>query len=58
MGETLRGTVETPKKIVETLGKTCGNTMGNGRKWLENWGNITPRESPCNNHAENEMDRL
>ena len=26
--------------------------MGNSRKRLENWGNITSRESPCNNRAE------
>ena len=36
-----RETVETPEKIVETLGKTCENTMGNSTKWLGNWGNIT-----------------
>ena len=39
-------TVETPEEIVETLGETCGNSMGNGRKWLENWGNKTSRELP------------
>ena len=39
-------TVETTKEIVETLGETCRNTMGNGRKWLGNWGNITSRELP------------
>ena len=45
--ETLRGkAVETPEKIVETLGETCGNTMGNGKKLLGNWRTITSRESP------------
>ena len=39
-------TVETLKEIVETLGETCRNTMGNDRKWLVSWGNITLRESP------------
>ena len=33
---------ETPKETVET----CGNTWGNGKKQLENQGNITLRESP------------
>ena len=27
-------TVETPKEIVAILGKSCGNTIGNGEKWL------------------------
>ena len=40
-----RITVETGETI-ETLGETCGNTMGNGRRWLGNSGNITSRESP------------
>ena len=31
-------TVETSIEIIKTLGETCGNTMGNGRKWLGNWG--------------------
>ena len=51
-------TVETPEKVVETLGETYGNTMGNGGKWLGNWGNKTSTKSPCNNHAENETDRF
>ena len=45
-----------PKEIVETLGKTYGNTARNGRRWLGNWGNITLRES--NNLAENETDKF
>ena len=45
--------METTEKITETLGETCGNTMRKGRKWLGNWGNITSRELPCNNHQEN-----
>ena len=46
MEETMRETVETREEIVETPGETCGDTMGNGRKCLVNWGNITLRESP------------
>ena len=38
--------METPEEIVETLGETCGNITGNGRKWLGNWGNITSRVPP------------
>ena len=51
-------TVKTPEEIVETLGEICGNTMGNDRKWLGNWGNITSRESPSYNYAENKTDRF
>ena len=29
------------EQIVEALGETNGKTMGKGRKWLRNWGNIT-----------------
>ena len=39
-------TVETSEKIVEATKKICVNTIGNGRKWLGNWGNIKLRESP------------
>ena len=44
-GERWGETVET-HKIVETPGETCGCTMGNGRKWLGNWGKVTSREWP------------
>ena len=30
-GEILRGSVESPKEIVETLGETYRNIMGNGK---------------------------
>ena len=36
------GNSKTPQEIIETLGETWENIMGNGRKW----GNITLRESP------------
>ena len=39
-------TVEAPEEIKETLRETCGNTMGDGGKWLGHWGSITSRESP------------
>ena len=39
-------TEETPIEKIKTLGETCRNTRGNGRKQLGNRGNITLRESP------------
>ena len=41
-----RKTGETQKEAIETSGKTCKNTWGNGRKQLGNQGNITLRELP------------
>ena len=32
--------------------------MGNCRKWLGNRRKVASRESPCDNHAENETDSL
>ena len=45
-GKHLGEKVATSEEIVQTLGETYGNAMGNGRKWLGNWGNIRLRESP------------
>ena len=33
------------RNSINTRGN-CRDTLRNGRKWLENWGNITSRKSP------------